>query len=220
MTSKDAVEKVKEKIEKIGTNDNLSFDASRIIPALIEAQNKFTEWILEKKNEDDIRLIEHLLINQNLKKSDRTEMLQSFNLPKDFFDHSNLFTIAEQDGCKDKILTWEIKNQNANELYFDTNNEPSFYYRETFYQISNKKVNIYIKNFEIDEAKLFYYRYPTEIDVEGYTKIDGSQSKNVDPEWGDRAMDRIISIAVKDLNLNSENFPKYQTDRERITNKF
>jgi hypothetical protein len=221
-TPQQLVEKIREKLNKNSTNDNIEFDEPRIIIAINEAQNKFTEWILEKKNEDDVRLIQHLLIpDKVLKEVSKTENSHYFELPKDYFDLANILSKAKCKKCVDNILLWEVKSQNFNELLNDDNNKPSFFARESFYYLGNNKVRVFRdSSFEINSVLLTYYRYPKKIDISGYVSIDGADSQDVSPEWDDRAMDRIISIAVKDLSVNAENLGRFQIDDKQIKTKF
>lgn len=221
MTSEEVVLKILEKANKNNSNDNQPIDKPRAIIAVNEAQNKFVEWVLEKKNEDDIRLIQLLLVpEEKLSEYKKTEDSQYFNLPTNLFEFTNIKAIAQEDKCKDVINLWEAKAQNVNELLADENNSPSFYYRESFYYLSNGKIRIFRKNFNITSASISYYRYPRIINVDGYIGVDGNTSYNVDPEWDDKVMDRIISIAVKDLNINAENLNRVQVDNQRIVNEF
>jgi hypothetical protein len=221
MTAVEVIQKVREKINRNALNDNTGFDLARIITAVNEAQNKFLEYVIEKKNEDDIRLIQKLAVpSLKLKRVEDDEFSQFFELPENYFDFINVEIKAKKDKCKDYLIANEIKMQNQHLLIRDTNNSPSFFYRETFYYISEDKLRVFKTDFEIVESLLTYYRYPVKIDVEGYFDIEGNPSSNIDPEWGDKEMDRIISIAVKDLNINSENLNKIQADMLRINNEF
>jgi hypothetical protein len=65
--------------------DNVSVDKGRFVKIFNEAQNKFVEWILDKKNEDDIRYIQPLLVSGEISKSEQHENYQLFKLKKDFF---------------------------------------------------------------------------------------------------------------------------------------
>lgn len=224
MTAQDVIDKFREKANKNGINDNISADRFRVILAINEAQNKFVEWVLEKKNEDDIRLIQHLLKEEKLKESNKTENSSYFDLPPDYFDLANLTGKARKDKCLINILLWEVKSQNFNELLNDENNKPSFDYAESFYFVSKNDVRVFKDDFSLENILLTYYRYPKKIDVEGYFTDDGTAqglaSVNIDPEWDDKAMDRIISLAVKDFNINAENLQRFQIDNTRINNKF
>ncbi len=184
------------------TNDNIAIDKSRAYLLIKEAQNKFIEWNLQKRNEDSLRDLQQILVDDKklvLKNSHLTHT--NYSIPKNYFDFSNLTVYATKGKCEDKpMLPLEIKDENKHLLEFDHNNKPSFEYRETFYNLASDAIKIYKSDFDITRAYLSYYRFPKEIDFEGYVKADGSPSVNSDPEWNDKIMDRIISLAAKDFN--------------------
>jgi len=223
MTSVEVIEKVREKLNKNSINDNIAFDRPRIILAVNEAQNKYVEWTIEKKNEDDIVFIQKLIVNdlkltKSPKKSDDSEY---FEIPSNYFHPINLKVYAKNEECKKKrINAWEAKGQNIHELLADNNNKPSFYWEETFYTIGQDKYRVFKdKTFEIEQVNLDYYRYPKKIDVEGYIDVNNKNTFTSNPELDDKAMDRIIDIAVKDLNINSENLNRIQADINRINSE-
>ncbi len=207
-----------EKINKNYTNDNLSGDKGRFISIYNEVQNKFVEWVLEKRNEDDIREIQKLLTyDKKLKLKDKLLNHQDFELPKDFFSFSNIQAFASNSSCKNKkIYLFEIKQEDVQELLQDEFNKPSFKYRETFYSFGSDKVEIYVDDFDISKVFLTYYRYPVQVDIEGYIKEDGSASTSINPEFDDKIVDRILSACAKEFNINSENLQKVQFDKDRI----
>ena len=67
---------------------------------------------------------------------------------------------------------------------------------------------------------LSYYRYPREVDMEGYVREDGSYSTNIDPEWDDKITERIIEFCVADFDINNDNLQRYQLDNVRKISKF
>jgi hypothetical protein len=221
MLSIEVFNQVREKANKNNINDGIAFDNPRIKTAVNEAQYQFIEWVLEKRNEDDIRLIQKLLIpDKKLKESSKTTDSHYFTIPTDFFDLATLRAIAKTSTCKDSIKLWEAKAENTQELLFDEHNKPSFYFRESFYYIANNTIRVFIDDFLIDALFMSYYRYPRIIDIEGYITLDGINSSTSNPEWDDKTMNRIISIAVKNLNINTDNLQHFQIDNTRINNKF
>ena len=223
MTSVEVIEKVREKINKNSINDNIAFDNPRIILAVNEAQNKIVELIIEKKNEDDISYIQKLVVNdlKLIKSSKKSDDSDYFEIPKNFFHPINVKVYANDSKCKRKrINAWEAKGQNTHELLTDQNNKPSFYWEETFYTIGQDKYRIYKdKTFEIEQVNLDYYRYPKKIDIEGYIDVNNKNTFNQDPELDDKIMDKIIDIAVKDLNINVENLNRLQADLTKINSE-
>jgi len=132
------------------TNDNIDVDRSRFVLLFNSIQNKYVEWILEKRNEDDLRDIQDLLtLDKQLQSSGTILNHKDFILPKDYFNHSSVQVMATKSKCKDlKLGAFEVKNDDVEEYLVDSFNEPSFEYRETFYTINSNNISVYFKDFD------------------------------------------------------------------------
>jgi len=221
MTADEVYLKIVQKTNENLTNDNIAIDKGRAYLHVNEAQNKFSKWCLQKRNDDSIRDIQNLLVDDK-KLTLRNKHLQhyNYNLPKDYFDFSNLSVFASKGKCQDaQLLPIEIKDENKHLLEFDHLSKPSFEYRETFYNLSDSTVKVYSSpDFDISKTYLSYYRFPKKINFAGYTMTDGTPSTNSDPEWNDVIMDKIIDIAVKDFNsIMGRN--QIEIDKDRILSK-
>lgn len=205
-------------INRNATNNNLNADKQRFVFSFNDHQIKYQEWVLEKRNEDDIRYVSpFLILNKELTKDDSKEYFDAFKLPKDYFDLANLTVKASSDKCnRQKMQVFEAKSENIEELLADENQKPSFYYRETFYLTNNNLVSVYKDNFSIDNVELSYYRYPNKVDIEGYTNLDGGQSQNIDPEWDDKATLRILIAMSKSFAAENGEGNKYQMEKDRL----
>jgi hypothetical protein len=223
MSINDAYLKFLQKVNKNRINDNIVVDKDRFIYTFKEAENKFIEKSLDKRNEDDIRMIQEILTPDfSLKSVRTTDKFQEFELPKNYFDFTNLRGLASTDKCKSKELVLnEVKGEDVHLVIDDKFSKPSFKYRESFYTISNNHIQIYVDGFTIDKALLTYYRYPVAVDMAGYVDTLGNPSVgDIDPSWSDRVLDRILDIAAKEFNLNTDNIQRYQIDKDRINNNF
>ena len=218
ITSEQAYIKFLQKVNKNLTNDNIAVDRGRFVLIYNETQNKFVEWVLEKRNEDDIRDIHQLLVKDSKLDKDRFLLNhQDFKLPEDYMSFVNIQVFGGVEGCKgNKIGVTEVKSENVEELLLDENNKPSFKFRDTFYTLAGEKVNVYTDNFEVDNCYLTYYRYPRPIDIKGYIKTDNTASRDINPELEDRIVDRILSAASKEFNINNDNLQRVQFDKDRI----
>lgn len=222
-TIEEVLNKIEDALNKQSTSDNLSIDTPTIIAALETAQHKFVNWVIETKNEDDIILIQKLVESEVLLKNVPTPTIDSdyFALPKNFFDRINLSVLASNDTCKkQKMLVWEVKGQNTHELLADENNKPSFEARETFYTFGKDKVRVFTNKEFTTNAYLTYYRFPVKPNVGGWIDESGKTTSTVHPEFDKRAMDKIVEITVKDLNINAENLRRFQPDNTRIISEF
>lgn len=206
------------KVNKNFINDNIAVDKGRFVIIFNEAQRKYVDWVISQNNTSLIRNIKKLKVNnEELSKSDNFEDIDSFSLPSNFFRFINVRAIAKKGSCSDylDILT-EVKGENTHELYNDNDNEPSFEYRESFYNFGNDSIDVYKKDFEITNVFLTYYRFPKSVDIAGYYKIDNTVPQDIDSEFSDDIVDKILDICVKDFNVNSDNLERYQIDNNEI----
>ena len=200
------------------TNDNVGVDFSRFILLFNNIQNRYVDWLLEKRNEDDLRDLQELLVlDKNLVKAGDLLNHSNFKLPEDYFNHSSVQVFANKGECKNTNLnTFEVKNDDVGELLSDCNNEPSFEYTETFYTINDNKISIYFKDFIVSKVYLSYYKYPVQVDIEGYIKLDGSNSSNIDPEFSDRVVNKILLAMSREHSAINEETTRYQLDSDRL----
>ena len=203
------------------TNDNISVDKPRFILLFNRISKAYVEWILEKSNEDDLRDIQKLLVlDMPLIKNSDKENHSDFKLPEDYLNLSNIQVYSSKESCKNKkIQVFEVKNQDVEELISDEFNKPSFAFRESFYTIASDNASIYKTDFSIDKVLLSYYRYPLEVDIEGYINLEGKSSTNIDPELDDKIVNKILLACSKDYNLNNSDFSKYQFEKDRLFNE-
>lgn len=201
--------------------DNIAVDKGRFVRIYNESANKFVEWVLEKKNEDDIRYLQPILTTKTETSSTKKEKYQLFKLPKDFFDLGNVSAKASSDCCsKVDIELFEIKTDNENIVIFDELMKPSIEYREAPFYLQENSVKVFKDNFTIDSVEITYYKYPQSIELVDEEDPE-SDFKNPDThlEFDNKVIDRIISIAVSDNSLNTSN-PRSQADKMRVITKF
>lgn len=205
-------------VNRNATNNNISVDKPRFIILFNTVLNKYVEWVLEKRNEDAIRYVAPLLsLEVPLELSSKKEKFDEFKLPTNYFDLANLHVYAENGKCKNqRMTTFEAKIEDVEELLNDENNKPSFEFRETFYLTSNKNAVVYKDGFSINKVLLSYYRYPVQVDISGYTRIDGTPSQDINPELDDKAIDRVLVAMSKEFSANNGDTAKYQLDKDRL----
>ena len=118
------------KAEKNSTNDFIAVDKGRFVELGNEAINKYVEFIYERKNQDDLRNIQTLLVDDKKIPGDIKDGYTLFPLPENYFDFSNAYGSATKGSCKAKISLFEIKDFNRNLIIFaDEFTTPSFEYR-------------------------------------------------------------------------------------------
>jgi hypothetical protein len=204
----EAYDKYLIKSEKNSINDGLSTDKGRFVVLYNEYQNRVIEYIYEKKNEDDIRYIQTLLVESYpIKYSNKKEDSYLFKLPENYFDLSTVYGNGSKNSCvNQKIDLFEIKDFDRNYILSDEFTSPSFEYREAPYIISDNNVKIFTNDFTIDSIILSYYRYPLQVRLLDSNNPESDFDDTFDLDFDDKVIDRIISASVGgfDLNNNSE----------------
>lgn len=202
------------KINKNATTDSISCDKGRFAIIINESQNKFQEFILDKKGDDEIRYIQNLLVEDYLISSSNPQKdSQDFPLPKNYFDLSSVHAEATKGSCtKQKIDLFEIKNDDRNNILSDEFNKPSFKYREAPYNLTSNKIKVYKEDFEIENLVLSYHRYAKQVELQDPEDPESDFKTTSLLEWDDKTADRIISLAASEFELNNGS-EKYQANK-------
>lgn len=219
MKIKDAYVSFIELVNRNATNNNINVDTPRFVSLFNKTSVQFVSWILEKRNDDEIRTISPLLILEApLTKDNTTPTYTSFDLPLDYFELANVHAYGSKDECKDqKLKTFEVKSENLEELLDDDSNKPSFDYREVPYLTGSKKVNVYHDDFEISKVNLSYYRYPKQVDIAGYYRLDGSHSTlDIDPEFDDKVVYKILLAMAKQFSATNGDSTSWQIRKDEL----
>ena len=205
-------------VNQNNTNNNVSVDKERFVLLFNFISNRYVAWILDKRNEDQIRYVQKLLVKRKpLQSGNFDSQTNEFKLPEDFFDHSNVYATAQNEKCASmKLNLFEVKSEDLEELLADDYNKPSLEWSETFYHFSSDNLVFYVDNFKIKECQLTYYRYPKKVDIAGYYDEFGNQSSNIDPELDDKAVNQILLAMSKDFAINNGDPSKYQMDGARL----
>lgn len=208
MKASEAYEKYIIKSEKNSVNDGLSTDKGRFVLLYNEYQNRFVEYTYEKKNEDDIRYIQKLLVEpKSFKYKHKEKNYYSFELPENYFDFSNVYAKATKNNCVNKSIDlFEIKDSSRNLILSDEFTSPSFEYRESPFIISDGQIKVFVTDFQVDSMILSYYRYPKQIKLSNPENPESDLDDSFEMDFDDKVIDRIISATVGgfDINNNSE----------------
>ena len=206
--------------ESNGTTNKLSTDKSRFAINYNIAQNKVIEWFIENNNSDENRYLQSIKIpDESLSVLDKKEDYKQFSLPAEYFDFINLKVLGSNEKCLgQRFKVIEVKAENVHNLYLDTNYEPSFKYRETFYTIAQDAIQVYKKNFDIDSADLSYYRYPKQIELVDPENPE-SNFKNDTLDFDDKLINRIIFMTASLHSLSTDD-QKYQAFKQETVQKF
>jgi len=204
---------VKDLVDRNSTGSNVDVTKWWFVDAYKVNSIKYVNYLLNNRNDDLLRTIANLKTPAELEKVGTTEKYDEFSFPSDYLNFINISAILTNDKCKKGVKTQvmkEIKPENIDLLYSDPYNEPSIKYAETLYNTSGCGVFVYKKGFRIKNVDLYYYRKPLEIDIEGYTKDDGTDSTNINPDLSDSALIEIGIMIAKQFSLGGEDYNKIQ----------
>ncbi len=216
--------KVKQRLNKLASNDYDNIECWQIVEAFNKAQlqwcrrqlhgfNQFKEGDEESKRRvDDLQI---LLTEQTLLVSDRQLFYESANWPADYMEFKKVIADATSNCCVDpiKLMIYLTEEANVDLHLNDETKKPSFEWGETFATLVGNTVRIYTnEEFTVLNPKLMYYRKPIFIQIQGcvdpYTGV--VSAIEVNPEFKDDIVEVIIDEAVSILAGDIEAIVQYQ----------
>jgi hypothetical protein len=220
MTSVEAFKRLLLKVNKNDTNTDIDISKGEFV-LLFNEQSK--RWLKTKLNEKssviDIQDLAEIQVKfAPLEKLDENDEYAVFQLPANFFNYASSYSVCSKGNCKGvRIFNFPFKPLNENMLLEDENNKPSFELEETVVDLSEGKIFVFKNNFTVDNVLLNYYRSVIDIDVEGYIRLDGKQSTNIDPDIQDQYVDEVLDRCALEIIRRYENPDGFQMAKERIT---
>lgn len=218
MSPLEAYKKFLLKVNKNDTNGNIKVPKSQFVLLFNEQKRKFLDDELFQNESSDVieGLEEVLVVEQELEKISDSTLKTDFKLPDDFYKRVSTYVLASSGDCKNQVLyAWAIKPKDINVYLQNENLKPSFDYRETVVVLNSGKVSVYKDGFTIDNLYLAYYREPKDLDIEGYTHIDGTPSQNVETGLSTSTMELIIDRTATEALRNYENLEHLQIAIQR-----
>lgn len=223
MRIEDCYLKSLQKAEENATNGGIKMDRARFIQMFNSEQIRLVRSFLDLRNDNRIKHIQHLMVySKELERKSSYDKPKSvsFSFPEDYLEFVNVDGIFTKGECEaTDFAMWETKNEDIQELIADEFNKPNFEYRETFYTIGEDSVRVYVSDFDVKSLNMTYYRYPKNVDIEGYIKYDGTQSTSIDPELDDRLVEQILNMIEKQFGLNESEYNRYALDADNVRSK-
>ncbi len=205
--------------EKNSTNDFIAVDKGRFVELYNIASNKYVEFVYERKNQDDLRYIQTLLVDDTKIPGVQKDEHVLFKLPENYFDFSNAYGSAAKGKCKAKIALFEIKDFNRNiSILADEFTTPSFEYRESYFTFSEDNLKVFTTDFKIPFIHLSYYRYPAQIKLKDINNPELGFDDSVKIDFDDKVINRILDMAVSIFDINEDN-PRYQINYQMAKTK-
>lgn len=136
-----------------------------------------------------------------------------------FFVPVDVSVLGKKGSCGERILRGiVVRHDDLPVKYSDPNYEPSFEYEETLYDVSDNRLNVYKKGFDIERVRLRYLRYPKPVDKAGYIHFDGSVSVDSDCELPEHLIDELLELAVMELASNTDDVRRYESANAKSLN--
>jgi len=171
--------KLKQRLNKLSSNDYDNLENWQIIEASNKAQ---VEWVrrmlhgnnlykegdeLSKRRIDDLQI---LLTELPLVGTSNNQYFQTTNFPPaNYLEYKRVSTNAVTDCCPEPRSMTVYLGEVANvDLYLrDPLKRPDFEWGETFLTILNNTIRIYLREFTLSNPVLTYYRQPRGIEFAG-----------------------------------------------------
>ncbi len=185
MLNETIILKVKQRVNKLDSQDYDNLETWEIIEAFNKAQVEWTRRQLHGLNivkegdeqsnrrKDDLQvLLDTIPISLN-----NADLYQYGSIPEDYLQWKRIDAKAKNECCPDRqLMIYLAEEDNVAELLRDKAKQPNFEWAETFATLKDNNVLIYNNGeFQLTDATLTYYRQPTRIEIAGvinpYTAI-------------------------------------------------
>lgn len=216
--------KIKQRLNKLASNDYDNIECWQIVEAFNKAQIQWVRRQLigmnaqKQGDEQTTRKIDDL---QNLLKeipitlTQKELYMESGSLPGDYVQFKRINASAKKDCCENPTgiaVVYLSEEQNVPILLQDDLKKPSFEWGETFCTLVGDKVRIYNNNeFDVVGASLMYYREPIKIQivdcVDPYTLQ--TSVADVECEFQDNIVEVLIDNTVQILAGDIESMNQY-----------
>lgn len=203
--------KVRQRLNKLASNDFDNIECWHIVEAFNKAQ---VEWprrqlrgsnIFQDGDEQSRRRIDDLqilLVDAPLPIENKAIYYQTVDeLPDNYLEYKRIDVEARDECCDNThpMTVYLAEEDNRSQLLRDEHKKPSFEWAETFCTLIDNRARIFTNGeFELEKARLTYYRFPVYIQIEGcvdpYTQE--VSTANVECEFKDDIVELLIDETV------------------------
>lgn len=219
MQSIEAYKRLLLKVNKNDTNTDIDINKGEFVLLYNEQKDIWLKEKLDSKESTEaIQDLEQVQVkHKELIRVLDAEGYSAFALPANFFEYGSSYSYCSNGNCNGVIIRhFPFKPKNENMLLESTNTQPSLDYEETIVDLSEDQLFVYKKDFTVDKVFANYYREVGKIDIEGYRKLDGSNSTNIDPDLSDVYVDEILNRCAKEIIRRYENPDGFSLADERV----
>lgn len=211
-------------LNKIGSNQHQGIELENKLIALNDAQiglikTKFSENNVFKMGIDSFQkryndLEKFVVTDKFLPLKNDHNPLKSFSGNLELLNPTYMlgipgseYVLANKGSYKNVPLVVELsKHGDIHRALNNNNTSPSFEYQEVIGVISKHRWEIFTDGtFTPTKFHLWYVRYPTQVDFNGYTHLNGKASIDVNSELPYYLKDDVTDLAVRNLAIFTEN---------------
>lgn len=216
--------KVKERLNKLSSNDYDNIECWQIAEAFNKAQ---LEWVRRqlhgnnlykegdeqsKRRIDDLQV---LLTSAPLQCTMTQQYFQSGAIPQDYLEFKRVSIQGKNDECGLRpFVVYQAEEADVDVLMRDPNTRPSFEWAETFCTLIDNRIRIYTNGaFTIDKnPSLTYYRQPKPVQFKNCSNPETGELFTVDQisEFKDDIVELIIDEACAILAGDIESISQFQ----------
>lgn len=205
-------------LNKNNRNENISIQKENFVYLYNrESLRWLNEYINNNNSSDNVFVIAELLVKdyEGIKVENNKDYIV-YETPKDlaFLLPAESKSWVFNDTCSGIIYNY-IKKPNVNLHLEDKFTKPSLAWERGLGELTEKGIVIYKDNFNVSKTVFSYYRTPKQIDMQGYTNINGEESKNVNPDVSSYISSEIINRVVTEINREFESQFGFQASKER-----
>jgi hypothetical protein len=217
----DLVYEFKLMINKVNRQDNVDIPVEDIILYLNRAQMSWIKTRINpnniyktgyesiRKRIDDLQVLK--VTGASLKPVKTNDLFHvGYECPledvADYMFYVSSNCVGKKQECSKNISIDLVRQGDLDTMYLDANFSPSFEWRSTLATIGDNKLFVYTAGeFIVQKVFLTYLRYPKNIDMDGYSKLDGTDSVNQNCELPEYAKGDIVDLAVKFAAQSNDN---------------
>jgi hypothetical protein len=205
---------------KNNENANINIEIPNFV-ILFNRESK--KWLADKLNKfnssDDIFNLQELLVSEKkLVPIESEKSKVTYSLPADYFSivYGDNYSICEKGSCSKKVYNYFPKPNDLNYSLEDSFKKPDFDWERSLATINDNKLKVYKgEDYKVNDTFVSYYKYPKEIDIKGYTKLNGEKSKEVNPTLSETYLQDILNKVVTEITRQFNNPQDLQIALER-----